>query len=152
MVFFSFQQLAALDTRFVYGTVTMGIGAVLEPLVVVTLLFGGAWINRDTNRNLNPSREDLSSSSTCDKIDIETTSSSSRSSSPASTYGYNRKYRQRRLQLYGWMRILDTPDTTVFQNRLLSRVLFKFPFLVEAWYWALIYWVRIVLWTAVSQY
>ena len=27
-------------------------------------------------------------------------------------------------------------------GRLLSRLLRRFPFLVEAWYWALIYWVR----------
>jgi hypothetical protein len=26
-----------------------GIGGIAEPLVVVTLLFGGTWINRDSN-------------------------------------------------------------------------------------------------------
>ena len=34
-----------------------------------------------------------------------------------------------------------SPNTKRFQDYFLSRLLKKFPFLVEAWYWALIYWV-----------
>ena len=36
-----------------------------------------------------------------------------------------------------------SPNTKRFQDYFLSRLLKKFPFLVEAWYWALIYWVSI---------
>ena len=48
---------------------------------------------------------------------------------------------QRTLRLWKWRCQVWSPNTEVFQDRLLSRVLRKFPFLVEAWYWALIYWV-----------
>lgn len=41
----------------------------------------------------------------------------------------------------GWKKEVWSPDTKVFEDRLLSRVLQAFPFLVEVWYWALIYWV-----------
>jgi hypothetical protein len=34
-----------------------------------------------------------------------------------------------------------SPNTRRFKDYFLSRLLQKFPFLVEAWYWALIYWV-----------
>ncbi|CAK7215146.1 hypothetical protein SCUCBS95973_002380 [Sporothrix curviconia] len=48
---------------------------------------------------------------------------------------------QRTLRFWKWQCRVWSPNTEVFQGRLLSRVLRKFPFLVEAWYWALIYWV-----------
>lgn len=49
---------------------------------------------------------------------------------------------QRTMRFWKWRRTVTSPNTEVFKDRLLSRLLRKFPFLVEAWYWALIYWVR----------
>jgi hypothetical protein len=42
----------------------------------------------------------------------------------------------------GYRKEIVSPNTRQFQDYFLSRLLKKFPFLVEAWYWALIYWVR----------
>lgn len=50
-------------------------------------------------------------------------------------------WRKRTLRLWKWQKTIVTPNTRVFEDRLLSRVLQRFPFLVETWYWALIYWV-----------
>lgn len=41
----------------------------------------------------------------------------------------------------GMRKEVVSPNTRRFQDYFLSRLLKKFPFLVEAWYWALIYWV-----------
>ncbi|RMZ92696.1 hypothetical protein DV736_g25, partial [Chaetothyriales sp. CBS 134916] len=51
------------------------------------------------------------------------------------------RWHHRELRLFGYSASVRTPNTAVFRDRLLSRILFKLPFLVEAWYWALIYWV-----------
>lgn len=51
------------------------------------------------------------------------------------------KWRKRSINILGFKREFVTPNTRQFESRLLSRLLKKFPFLVEAWYWALIYWV-----------
>ncbi|GAB7347290.1 hypothetical protein MBLNU459_g3376t2 [Dothideomycetes sp. NU459] len=50
-------------------------------------------------------------------------------------------WRKRELKVARWRKEVWSPDTRVFENRLLSRLLLRFPFLVEVWYWALIYWV-----------
>ncbi|RDA91609.1 hypothetical protein CP533_4635 [Ophiocordyceps camponoti-saundersi (nom. inval.)] len=76
----------------------MALGAVLEPAIVVTLLFVSSTTSNSTTR-------------------------------------------RRRLRFFGWETVVTSPDTAVFRHRLLSRLLHRFPFLVEAWYWALIYWV-----------
>lgn len=52
---------------------------------------------------------------------------------------YGKRFRT--LKFMGWERDVVTPNTEIHRDRLLSRVLRKFPFLVEVWYWALIYWV-----------
>jgi len=43
--------------------------------------------------------------------------------------------------MLGLKKEVVSPNTRRFQGYFLSRLLKKFPFLVEAWYWALIYWV-----------
>ena len=53
--------------------------------------------------------------------------------------------RLRKLRLFGWERDIITPNTEIHKDRFLSRVLARFPFLVEVWYWALIYWVCLSL-------
>ncbi|KFA60977.1 hypothetical protein S40285_02772 [Stachybotrys chlorohalonatus IBT 40285] len=132
----------------------MGIGAVAEPLVVVTLLFGGAYFNRNKDYSIWGKNNagwvgDRSLKRSDDVAKRESSESflsgggwnSSPSSSP--TLGPNEQptHRRRKLQFLRYKRIVTTPNTMVFQDRFLSRVLRKFPFLAEAWYWALLYWV-----------
>jgi len=138
----------------------MGAGAFLEPLVVVGLLAGGTWINRESNINVSISRkpqwsqhEDYSESR-ADSLDngesglqtpIDTDSllhsARSRSTSPSLLAGQEPKWRTREIGLFGFKRNITSPNTRVFQGRLLSRLLQKLPFLVECWYWALVYWI-----------
>ncbi|KIX94687.1 uncharacterized protein Z520_09733 [Fonsecaea multimorphosa CBS 102226] len=139
-----------------------GAGAFLEPLAVIVLLFGGAWINRAPD-SFSFSRGPLTFSSEEDDdtdvpdlplaravdadadADVENQhiSRSKRSLSPSLLPSQEDKWRERELKIpvWGYRRVIQTPNTAVFRHRLLSRILHKFPFLVEAWYWALIYWV-----------
>ncbi|EXJ80676.1 hypothetical protein A1O3_06960 [Capronia epimyces CBS 606.96] len=128
----------------------MGAGAFLEPLAVVVLLFGGAWINRATDYSLsakNPRWEEPALVARAvdgdDDLDVEEAqlTHSKRSLSPSLLPSQEDKWREREIRWLGFRTVVQTPNTAVFRNRLLSRVLHKFPFLVEAWYWALIYWV-----------
>ncbi|OAP59777.1 hypothetical protein AYL99_04779 [Fonsecaea erecta] len=139
----------------------MGAGAFLEPLAVVVLLFGGAWINRAPD-SFSSSRSPLTFSFEEDDTDVPDLplaravdgdadadvenlhiSRSKRSLSPSLLPSQEDKWRERELKIsgLGYRRVIQTPNTAVFRHRLLSRILHKFPFLVEAWYWALIYWV-----------
>lgn len=137
----------------------MGAGAVLEPLTVVFLLFGGAWINRSPDtfsgtRLALPFVEDetdVLEPPLARQVDIEEElnvqtrcfTRSKRALSPSLLPGQEDKWREREIRIpgLGYRRMVKTPNTAVFRNRLPSRILHKFPFLVEAWYWALIYWV-----------
>lgn len=129
----------------------MALGAFLEPLVVVTLLFGGAWFNRNKDYNFREGRDAWASiDGTFKKTDEfvkrnlsqESLSSSESSWSHSTPLIYDpTTRRQRKLSILGYEKVVSTPNTLVFRDRFLSRVLQKFPFLVEAWYWALIYWV-----------
>jgi hypothetical protein len=51
------------------------------------------------------------------------------------------KWRKREVVILGMKKDVMSPNTRRFKEYFLSRLLQKFPFLVEAWYWALIYWV-----------
>ncbi|KAF2233380.1 hypothetical protein EV356DRAFT_524526 [Viridothelium virens] len=134
----------------------MGAGAFIEPLVVVTLLFGGTYINRDSSYRISSrgswgwDREKIGAG----KRDDSPSKLESALYSPASDKGLlsphspraasplgDPKWRTREVALVGFRRRVTTPNTRVFRDRFLSRLLRKFPFLVEAWYWALIYWV-----------
>ncbi|KKY25136.1 putative integral membrane protein [Phaeomoniella chlamydospora] len=121
----------------------MGAGAFLEPLVVVVLLFGGAWINRATDVTFSTRRtarwaqqEPLSDS----EQDEAFLGSKSRSTSPSLLHSVEEPWRKREIGVLGFNKTVVSPNTAVFKNRLLSRLLRKLPFLVECWYWALIYW------------
>ncbi|KAG6096397.1 hypothetical protein E4U31_005462 [Claviceps sp. LM219 group G6] len=134
----------------------MVLGAVLEPLVVVSLLFGGAWVNRNKNCDYEEARQTWSPVDgrlkKSDEFRIRYPHGLSQESlSPvlesgrAQSTSFPHKYdpitqRRRRIKVLGYERFVTSPNTSVFKDRLLSRVLRKFPFLVEAWYWALIYW------------
>lgn len=132
----------------------MAVGAFLEPLVVVTLLFGGAWFNRNKDYNFRegraswtPINADIKKDDELGKrspsqdsfLSAEERWSLSRSSTPP--LHEIPTFRRRKVQLFGYSKIVNSPNTLVFKDRFLSRVLQKYPFLAEAWYWALIYWV-----------
>ncbi|KZF25945.1 hypothetical protein L228DRAFT_235072 [Xylona heveae TC161] len=136
----------------------MGVGAFVEPFVVVFLLFGGTWINRDfdgpstrpgrwtQDRESAVSRDDSpdsisSGSSGAVEEDTLLGDSPTRSASPSLLVDQESKWRKRHIGLFGLKHQISTPNTRVFQGRLLSRLLQKLPFLVECWYWALVYWI-----------
>ena len=147
----------------------MAIGAFLEPLIVVSLLGGGTLINRETTTGFNSNRSSRWNSPHASspaprvrKSDDEDPARSEEDVAGLGSWAYNDRAndrstmasfnsddetvhdpsrQMRTLRFWNWRRNVITPNTEVFKDRLLSRVLRKFPFLVEAWYWALIYWV-----------
>ncbi|KAF5123370.1 hypothetical protein E5D57_011283 [Metarhizium anisopliae] len=127
----------------------MAVGAFVEPLVVVALLFGGAWFNRNKEYDFREGRAAWESiDGTCKRSDEFCQPSSSQESllsaddkHPSPSINDVPTLRRRKIQLFGYNKTVASPNTLVFKHRFLSRVLQKFPFLVEAWYWALIYWV-----------
>ncbi|KID91979.1 integral membrane protein [Metarhizium guizhouense ARSEF 977] len=130
----------------------MAVGAFVEPLVVVALLFGGAWFNRNKEYDFREGRAAWESiDGTCKRSDEFCQPSSSQESllsaddswtkHPSPSINDVPTLRRRKIQLFGYKKTVASPNTLVFKHRFLSRVLQKFPFLVEAWYWVLIYWV-----------
>jgi len=129
----------------------MGAGAILEPLVVIVLLFGGTWINRRTNLSIarhtcRKSSEYVRSGSP-DSLESGYVSPtpkdgllSPRSDSPSLQLSDDR-WRTRQIGIFRLSCRVTSPNTAVFHDRLLSRLLQKLPFLAECWYWALVYWV-----------
>lgn len=138
------------------STVTMGVGAILEPLVVVALLFGGTWINRSKQsisrrcrwQGSSPYQSRPCSPEASDPDEDGTLSP--RSWSPSLLHAPDDRWRKRQIRIFSSRFQVTTPNTAVFQDRLLSRVLRKFPFLVECWYWALVYWVWLVVHSIIS--
>lgn len=127
----------------------MGVGSFLEPLIVVTLLFGGSFFNRNKNYDFWKNKSGWAGDKRHKRSDDFHKRESSDSlgsgwsggSSPSLTAHEQPMLRKRKLQLFGYKKIVATPNTLVFKDRFLSRVLQKFPFLAEAWYWFLIYFV-----------
>lgn len=130
----------------------MGVGAFAEPLVVVTLLFGGVYVNRNTNYKLfgknGRSWEEKRFDHGRDENSGDEEWSSPRSSADTLLEeGVNLSaseptWRKREVSLWKLRFEVTSPNTAVFQDNFLSRLLRKLPFLAECWYWALIYWVR----------
>lgn len=124
----------------------MGAGAFIEPLVVVTLLFGGTWVNRNSDYRLFGRRR-VYRSSPRSSSPASSSSFESGRSTPSSTASLLSggddvpKWRKREITLFGMRKEVVSPNSRRFKDYFLSRLLQKFPFLVEAWYWALIYWV-----------
>jgi hypothetical protein len=125
----------------------MAVGAFLEPLVVVTLLFGGAYFNRNKDYDLRKGtsgwagHRNLKRSDDAEDLGSRPSEEWSSSSSTPTLAPQEPRLRRRKLHLFGYTKIVSTPNTLIFKDRFLSRVLQKFPFLAEAWYWANIYWV-----------
>ncbi|KAJ6009815.1 hypothetical protein N7522_004831 [Penicillium canescens] len=128
----------------------MGVGAVLEPLVVIVLLFGGTWINRTTGTNAHRhyarrKSADLVLAASPDSLESGYSSPTTkdglltpRSRSPL--HQIPDGWHKRQVGMLGLTLEVSSPNTAIFQDRLLSRLLRKLPFLVECWYWALVYW------------
>lgn len=130
-----------------------GLGAVLEPAVVIGLLFGGTWINRNKNYNFawrerswkhasklvideesipgSPGSWTIDDALLQDKPDSDLLSPTDR----------HAKWRMRELRLLGFTKTVRTPNSKVFEDTRLSRIVRKLPFMQEVWYWGLIYWV-----------
>jgi hypothetical protein len=125
----------------------MGAGAFIEPLVVVTLLFGGTWVNRNTEYRRFGRRRVYQNSPRSSSPDSGRSSPSS-SASLLANVDEEPKWRKREVVILGMKKDVMSPNTRRFQDYFLSRLLQKFPFLVEAWYWALIYWVSKIASTA----
>lgn len=128
----------------------MGVSVFLEPLVVVVLLFGGAWINRVTDFSSTPKSQwkgydpfqEANEAFQRYRTNGEPAKNKKCCLSSLLLPSQESSWRERDIRILGLQFRIHSPDTAVFQNRLLSRLLYKFPFLVECWYWALIYWVR----------
>ncbi|KUL84421.1 hypothetical protein ZTR_08778 [Talaromyces verruculosus] len=134
----------------------MGVGAVLEPLTVIILLFGGTWINRRSEYSNKSSRLGaraqyfLSSDSISDSDADEETglryaldkyaSAESRPPSPSLLQHHEEPWRTRTIAIGPYKFEVNSPNTATFRHRILSRLLYRLPFLVECWYWALVYW------------
>lgn len=130
----------------------MAIGAILEPLVVILLLIGGTWINRTRvpspcrwqkgiYQSPRASSSDLLESGRLSDPTDQDGLLPPRSWSPSLLCQPEDRWHKRHLRIFSLRLEVTSPTTAVFQDRLLSRVLQKFPFLVECWYWALVYWV-----------
>lgn len=132
----------------------MGASVILEPLVVIVLLFGGTWINRITSSAVPHSHTHTRQRSSDYVRETSPDSLESGYSSPTPKDGllsprsrsseiFEESWHKRRVGIFGLSFCVTTPATEVFQGRLLSRLLRKLPFLVECWYWALVYWVSL---------
>ena len=136
----------------------MSIGAFAEPLVVITLLFGGVYVNRNTRYALGSRKRGGNNKTTAaadsndDVWEADSDASSSATLtddlaerggllSPLRTAQDEPKWRTREVGVGRFRTRGTSPNTRVFKDYFLSRLLVKFPFLVEVWYWALIYWV-----------
>ncbi|KAK6364410.1 hypothetical protein LTS17_012175 [Exophiala oligosperma] len=114
----------------------MGFLGLGEPSLGTFIIFLGAWINRDFTTPVDryaythhePHLDDTERSSENPVTKIE-------------PLAWNRqdRWRQREISAFGFRKVINTPNTAVFQGRLLSRFLLRFPFLIEIVYWGLIY-------------
>jgi hypothetical protein len=118
---------------------TMGVGAILEPAVVLFLLFGGCWVNRNTYYSLNFSQWARHWKKAAQD---EETALKGLKPTPSST---EEKWRTRDIGIGHFKTSVTCPNTKQFEDKWFSQVIHKFPFLVEVWYWALIYWVSVIL-------
>ncbi|KAJ7634933.1 PAP2 superfamily-domain-containing protein [Roridomyces roridus] len=92
----------------------MSFGAYAEPALVVSILTAGVLLNRRRDGDSPPM---------------------SPSSEPLLSTGES-AYRQR--EFFG--RPIKSRNTAVWRHTWVSRILRRFPFLVEVWYWLLVYW------------
>ena len=125
----------------------------LEPALIVCLLLGGTVANR--RRRCGQSRlslgspryetviSDLEDALSSEDEDCVSANDAAPPSSDFSTISLRdrQSWRTRNIGIFGWKRSIATPDTRQYRGYLMSRMLYRYPFLIEAWYWFLIYWV-----------
>lgn len=131
----------------------MSVGAFAEPLAVLVLLFGGTWVNRNKNYSIFGRKRSRSQEKYLQGDGDESPYSAGSPTStdnlledglPSSSLGsHEPTWRRRAVKAWRVGFTVTSPNTRRFKDYYLSRVLLKFPFLVEAWYWALIYWVSL---------
>lgn len=97
--------------------------AYLEPLIVFSILTAGVLFNR---RRSAPVRDG-------------SWSPGSTSSSEGLLLGPVLEPQWRERKFFG--KKMKSKNTARWKNSLVSRLLRRFPFLVEVWYWLLVYWV-----------
>ncbi|KIW64031.1 hypothetical protein PV04_08992 [Phialophora macrospora] len=114
----------------------MGFLGLGEPSLGTLIIVLGAWINRDFKTPV------LRTSGSSYELPVEDVGHElalqSLSAENERSEGHIR-WRCRELSLFGYKGAVETPDTAVFRSKFLSRVLLRFPFIVEIVYWALIY-------------
>ena len=113
----------------------MGFLGLGEPSLGTFIICLGAWINRDFKTPAIHSkdatqRDDVGAEMAFNDIKVE---------EPSIFFPGQDKWRSRELSMLGYRGFIHAPNTTMFQNRILSRVLLRFPFILEIIYWALIY-------------
>ena len=125
----------------------------LEPGLVVFLLLGGTIANRrrrcgQSRLSLGSPKDDKSLSDLEDALSSEDEESLSANDAapPSFVFGTTslkdrQSWRTRNIGLFGWKRSIATPDTRQYRGYFMSRMLYRYPFLIEAWYWFLVYWV-----------
>ena len=97
----------------------MGADAFIEPIIVATILTGGVYFNR-RRPSLKDGYRSLSSESLLPNMEPQ--------------------WRERKV--FG--RLVRSRNTAVWMDTMTSRFIANYPFVVEVWYWLLVYWVRIL--------
>ena len=107
----------------------MGADAFIEPIVVGTILSTGVLVNRHPpgvrERWHPPSGAASPAASEAGLL-------------PPPRHAVEPPYRER--SVFG--RTVQSRNTARWRHTWLSRTLVRFPFVVEVWYWLLVYWVR----------
>jgi hypothetical protein len=109
----------------------MGILGVGEPGIGSLIIFFGAWINRDFK---TPAAQALQAS-----FALRDDQEMGLGRRNGDMERENSHWRVRELYLFGHTKTVKTPNTTVFRHKLPSKILLRFPFLMEIVYWTLIY-------------
>lgn len=117
----------------------MGFLGLGEPSLGTFIILLGAWINRDfttpvARSGLYDYQDDAEHAS-----DLDDGPNFKREQSSSIAPCRQDKWRPRELSAFGYQVTILTPNTTPFETRLLSRLLLRFPFILEIIYWALIY-------------
>lgn len=118
----------------------MGTDAFIEPLVVVLILTAGVLINRRRKdvSVLQSFRADPYDTGDCDLLGGGGCGPGPGSGSTTPVLPcLEPQWRERKLL----GRAVRSRNTRVWKHTAASRFLAKFPFLVEVWYWLLVYWV-----------
>lgn len=127
----------------------LGLG---EPGLGSLIICAGVWINR--NKHVEPlilkfwqgsfqkSRQEYVLEEASD-IERAAANTSKRRLSNVQLNVRPSRWHRRRVHLFGFDRVVWTPNPDHWQQTVASRILHRFPFLIELVYWALIYGVSV---------